>query len=121
MVKDKVHSRSKGPVQLLTRQPVEGRAKEGGLRFGEMERDAIIAHGCASFLKERLMDVSDAYETCICRECGFMAVNDIQRNMKFCTHCKSSSNIEKITIPYACKLLFQELMSINIIPKIKLN
>ena len=120
MVADKIHSRSKGPVQLLTRQPVEGRSKEGGLRFGEMERDCIISHGAARFLKERLMDVSDSYTTCVCKTCGFLAIQDKQRNIMICKGCKTSNGVEEIKIPYACKLLFQELMSINIAPRIKL-
>ena len=121
MVHDKVHSRSRGPVQLLTRQPVEGRSKEGGLRFGEMERDCIISHGAAGFLKERLMDVSDSYTTCVCKTCGFMAIKDKQRNIMVCKGCKTSNGVEEIKLPYACKLLFQELMSINIAPRIKIN
>jgi len=120
MVHDKVHSRARGPVQLLTRQPVEGRSKEGGLRFGEMERDCIISHGAAGFLKERLMDVSDSYTTCVCKICGLMAVKDKQRNIMICKGCKTSNGVEEIKLPYACKLLFQELMSINIAPRIKL-
>ena len=120
MVHDKVHSRARGPVQLLTRQPVEGRSKEGGLRFGEIERDCIISHGAAGFLKERLMDVSDSYTTCVCKTCGFMAVKDKQRDIMICKGCKTSNGVEEIKLPYACKLLFQELMSINIAPRIKL-
>jgi DNA-directed RNA polymerase II subunit RPB2 len=121
MVADKIHARAKGPIQILTRQPVEGRARDGGLRFGEMERDAIISHGAAGFLKERLMDQSDAYEICVCQKCGYMAVNDAQRNIMICTMCKSSEHTTEITIPYACKLLFQELMSMNIAPIMKFN
>ena len=121
MVNDKVHGRAKGPVQILTRQPVEGRSRGGGLRFGEMERDCIISHGGAAFLKERLIDQSDAFVTCVCKQCGFMAINDAQRNIKTCTVCKSSEYCVDITIPYACKLLFQELMSMNIAVKIEVE
>jgi len=121
MVRDKQHSRAKGPVQILTRQPVEGRARAGGLRFGEMERDAIIGHGAALFLKERLMDQSDIYRTCVCKVCGIIGIDDAQKSVMTCKACKSKENVDKIEIPYACKLLFQELMSMNIVPKMILK
>ena len=117
MVCDKVHGRAKGTVQILTRQPVEGRSRGGGLRFGEMERDCCISHGAANFLKERLIDQSDAFTTCVCKKCGYMAIHDASNNVSMCNGCKSSEYCTTLTIPYACKLLFQELMSMNIAPK----
>ena len=121
MVGDKVHGRSKGPVQILTRQPVEGRSRGGGLRFGEMERDCIISHGSASFLKERLMDQSDAFEMYVCKACGYPSTQDFKRDIVTCNKCKTSQYCTKIVLPYACKLLMQELMSMNIAPKLEVS
>jgi len=118
MVEDKIFSRARGPVQILTRQPTEGRARSGGLRFGEMERDCMISHGASLFLKERLMDVSDKYRVHVCKTCGLFAEADVDAQNFNCHLCKDSAGIVQCYIPYACKLLFQELMAMHIAPRI---
>lgn len=130
MAIDKIHSRARGPMTALTRQPTDGRARDGGLRLGEMERDALIAHGMAKFLKERLMECSDAYSTYVCGECGLFARREESRNNRdrpeptdvyFCPICKNYNDIHKVMIPYAFKLMIQELMAMCIAPRIRVK
>jgi DNA-directed RNA polymerase II subunit RPB2 len=118
LVQDKIHARSRGPATLLTHQPTEGRARDGGLRFGEMERDAMIAHGIPIFLKEKFMDSSDIFKMHICKTCGLIAHKIINKNIYICDSCKNSE-INQIQLPYAFKLLIQELMAINILPRLR--
>ncbi|XP_014613711.1 PREDICTED: DNA-directed RNA polymerase III subunit RPC2 [Polistes canadensis] len=115
MVQDKMHARARGPRAVLTRQPTEGRSKEGGLRLGEMERDCLIGYGASMMLVERLMISSDAFDVDICNKCGLMAYSG------YCHSCRSSSCVSTISMPYACKLLFQELQSMNIVPRLTLK
>jgi len=118
MVANKVISRGRGPIVLLTRQPTEGRKKEGGLRIGEMEKDAIVAHGASMFLKERFD--SDKTVIPVCEKCGLVAVFDEYRRSSFCSFC-GESEVSNIEISYAFKLLLEELKSMCIYPKIKLE
>ncbi|CAN6653013.1 DNA-directed RNA polymerase III subunit RPC2 [Trichomonascus vanleenenianus] len=115
MVMDKMHARPRGPRAVLTRQPTEGRSRDGGLRLGEMERDCVIAYGASQLLLERLMISSDAFDIDVCQKCGLMGYNG------WCTACKTTEQVVKMTIPYAAKLLFQELMAMNIAPRLKLG
>ena len=112
MVDDKAHARATGAVSILTRQPAEGRSAEGGLRFGEMERDCLIAHGSAALLVERMCKNSDRYRTTICRLCGLIGIYDGESFE--CKSCDNTSEFAHVEIPYAFKLLIQEMMSINL-------
>jgi DNA-directed RNA polymerase II subunit RPB2 len=118
MVNDKIHSRSTGPLVMLTRQPAEGRARDGGLRFGEMERDVMIAHGASAFLKERMMEASDNFEVHVCKGCGLIGVANKARNIWNCTGCGNTTDFSQVRIPYAYKLFLQELESMNISSRI---
>tara|TARA_B100001013_G_scaffold57140_1_gene29976 strand:- start:80 stop:3565 length:3486 start_codon:yes stop_codon:yes gene_type:complete len=121
MVDDKVQSRTpeSGPIMKLTKQPVKGRSRGGGIRFGEMERDCILSHGAMSVINDRLLDSSDGTEISICPKCGL--IPQFLENNKF--YCKICDNYDmaKLTFPYAAKLLFQELMSMNIYPRFMLS
>jgi DNA-directed RNA polymerase II subunit RPB2 len=117
MVDDKIHSRATGPLVLLTRQPSEGRSRDGGLRFGEMERDCMIAHGASQFLKERLMDVSDNYRVFICKKSGLISAVNPDKNI-YNSFSENSTSFSEVRIPYACKLLIQELQTMSITPRL---
>jgi DNA-directed RNA polymerase beta subunit len=129
MVNDKQHSRAFGPMVNLTRQPAEGRSRDGGFRIGEMERDVMIAHGMAHFCKERLFDVSDKYSAFVCRKCGMLAAyNDGDNASKHnpmakfvihrCNTCDNRTEFARVAIPYAYKLMSQELQAINVVPRL---
>ena len=128
MVNDKQHSRSIGPMVNLTRQPAEGRSRDGGFRIGEMERDVMIAHGMTRFCKDRLYDVSDKYSVFVCKKCGMNACyNDGTANKMYvkndvkihlCKTCGNINDFAKVNMPYSYKLLSQELQAINVVPRI---
>lgn len=113
------NSRSIGPKQALTRQPLEGRSRDGGLKIGEMERDALIAHGIGQFLKERFMETSDITKVYVCDVCGRFASKVFDKNYYYCEGCNNSTKISAVSMPYACKLMFQEITSVNILPRIR--
>ena len=131
MVADKQHSRAIGPMVNLTRQPAEGRSRDGGFRIGEMERDVMIAHGMSKFCRERLYDVSDKYSAYVCRKCGMIAAyNDGSQkaavvgretgsefSVHLCNTCNNMTDFARVEIPYAYKLMAQELQTINVVPR----
>lgn len=135
MVLDKMHARARGPRAVLTRQPTEGRSRDGGLRLGEMERDCLIGYGASALLMERLMTSSDAFEIGVCQKCGLMLGSGTSGHpiasisltptsiiaTPWCKLCGNEGKVTRIKIPYACKLLFQELQSMNIVPRLRLE
>ena len=121
MVDDKVHARAIGPTVMLTRQPAEGRSRDGCLRIGEMERDAILAHGSAFFQQERTMKCSDGYSVHVCKTCGYFAQKTRESTAYKCIICNTYSNITEIEVPYAFKLFLQEIISLSVFPKIRIK
>jgi DNA-directed RNA polymerase II subunit RPB2 len=127
MVNDKQHSRSIGPMVNLTRQPAEGRSRDGGFRVGEMERDVMLAHGAARFCRERLYDVSDKYSVHVCKKCGLIAQYNDSSSTSFsrfhftvhkCSVCDNMTDFAYVEVPYAFKLLAHELQTINCVPRL---
>jgi len=118
MVNDKQHSRSIGPMVNLTRQPAEGRARDGGLRFGEMERDCMISHGASRFTKGRIYDASDTFSVHVCNKCGLIAAYNDVENIHLCKTCENRTDFSYVELPYSCKLMFQELLTMNIAPRL---
>ena len=131
MVQDKMHARARGPMQFLTRQPVEGRSRMGGLRVGEMEKDNLVAHGATSILQDRLLDQSDAYDTFVCEECGQLADPAAPKNKgapltvtharPYCRYCVTGDHVRPVRIPYAMKLLMQEIQATHVDLRLELE
>jgi DNA-directed RNA polymerase III subunit RPC2 len=115
MVMDKMHARARGPRAVLTRQPTEGRSRDGGLRLGEMERDCLIGYGASNLIMERLMFSSDAFTAHVCETCGLLGYEG------WCQSCRAGDRVSAIRLPYACKLLFQEMQSMNIATRLRLQ
>ena len=139
MVKDKINYRARGPMTSLTKQPVSGRANDGGLRIGEMERDSIIAHGATNFLTESMMERGDKYYMAVCNQTGMLAIYNPEQNLFLSpmadgpiqfvgSVAEGNVNVENITkhgrsfsvvrIPYTFKLLMQEMMCANVAMRI---
>ncbi|MGQ0605871.1 MAG: DNA-directed RNA polymerase subunit B [Candidatus Nitrosotenuis sp.] len=121
MVADKIHARARGQVQMLTKQPTEGRARGGGLRFGEMERDCLIAYGASMILKDRLLDESDKSEIYVCERCGLVAYHDVKQRKYVCRVCGDKAKISSVSVAYAFKLLLQEMQSLNVAPRLMIK
>lgn len=124
--RDKVHARARGPRQAVTRQPNEGRSRDGGLRFGEMERDQTISHGAAALALDRMLEQSDLFETVMCRQCGLLAESGQSQNQRryssvvshaddyYCRYCKTGEHVVHVRLPYAFKLLIQEMSGCHV-------
>ena len=115
----KMQARSRGPVQILTRQPTEGKEKEGGLRFGEMEGETLVGHGAAMLLHEKLIEDSDKLIQLVCEKCGSLALEDRIKNKRHCPTCKSSK-VYPVEMSYGFKLLLDEMKALGINPILKI-
>jgi len=118
LVAEKLHQRARGPLHPVTRQPTDGRARDGGLRFGEMEKDTVVCHGASAIVKERLFEQSDYYELPVCTTCGVIASipkddDLIVKRRVPCRLCHTDANIHLLPLPFPVKMLIQECQSMN--------
>ncbi|MEM1705630.1 MAG: DNA-directed RNA polymerase subunit B [Thermosphaera sp.] len=118
MVSDKVHARARGPVQILTRQPTEGRSRAGGLRWGEMEVDCLVGHGTSLLLRETVLDRSDVTRIYVCEICGHIGWYDRNKGKYVCPIHKDKGSLKPVEMSYAFKLLLQELLSFGVKPRL---
>ncbi|MEM4269681.1 MAG: hypothetical protein QW223_06120, partial [Candidatus Caldarchaeum sp.] len=121
LVRDKMHARSRGQVQMLTRQPTEGRSRGGGLKFGEMERDCLIAYGASYLLLDRLLEQSDKYTAYFCEKCGLPCYYDLKQERFVCPVDGKDARVKAVSLSYAFYLLLNEMMSMGIHPRIILE
>jgi len=118
LVRDKIHARARGQVQMLTRQPTEGRSRGGGLKFGEMERDCLIAHGASFLLLDRLLEQSDKYTAYFCKKCGLPVYYDLKQERFICPIHGKDAEVRPVSMSYAFYLLLEEMMSMGLYPKL---
>ena len=116
----KIQARARGPVQILTRQPTEGKEKEGGLRFGEMEGETLVGHGAAMLLQEKFIEDSDKSIELVCEKCGVIAIDDQIRKKKYCQMCEGTK-IYEVEMSYGFKLMLEELKALGIYPRLRIG
>ncbi len=121
MVSSKMHARSTGPVNPLTRQPNEGRRQGGGMRFGQMESECVVAHSASEILRERTLTAADPFVCYICKQCGYIAEGNQTVEYFFCNYCQTSRYIREVDIAYATKLMTQELNATGVKVKMEIQ
>ena len=121
MAADKLHGRSRGPRQMLTGQPTHGKARGGGLRFGEMERDCMVAYGASAMLRDRMFDSSDRTEVRVCERCGQIAYYDVADGREKCAVCGPRARVSRARMGRAFRLLLQEVQALGITMRLALR